>query len=38
VNISIVIPGLPLHAPDPLAYSLRGSETAGLQIAAELAR
>jgi hypothetical protein len=38
MNISIVIPGLSLHAPDPLAYSLGSSETAGLQLAAELAR
>jgi hypothetical protein len=38
VNVSVVIPGLSLHAPDPLAYSLGGSETAALQLAAELVR
>ena len=37
LNISLVIPGLSLRAPDQLAYSLGGSETAGLQLAAELA-
>ncbi|MFO1075869.1 MAG: hypothetical protein U1E17_24825, partial [Geminicoccaceae bacterium] len=34
----MVIPGLPIVAPDPLAVSLGGSETAGLQLAAELVR
>lgn len=31
-------PGLPIVAPDPRAVSLGGSETAGLQLAAELVR
>jgi hypothetical protein len=38
VNITVVMPGLALHALDPLAHGLGGSETAGLQLAAELAR
>jgi hypothetical protein len=38
MNISIVIPGLSLHHPDPLAHPLGGSESAGLQLSAELAR
>ena len=31
------LPCLPIEAPDPLAVALGGSETAGLQLAAELA-
>jgi hypothetical protein len=38
MNISVVVLGLPLRAPDPLAHGLGGSETAGLQLAAELVR
>ncbi|MGE3290390.1 MAG: glycosyltransferase family 4 protein [Geminicoccaceae bacterium] len=36
--IRMMIPGLPITSPDPLAVGLGGSETAGLQLAAELAR
>jgi hypothetical protein len=38
LDIRIVVPGLPIAAPDPFAVALGGSETAGLQLAAELAR
>ena len=38
LDIRIVMPGLPIVAPDPLAVSLGGSETAGLELAAELVR
>lgn len=38
LTIRMAIPGLPISAPDPLAVSLGGSETAGLQLAAELVR
>lgn len=38
LKIRMVIPGLPIAAPDPLAVSLGGTETAGLQLAAELVR
>lgn len=34
LKIRMVIPGLPIEAPDPLAVSLGGTETAGLQLAA----
>ena len=33
----VALPCLPIEAPDPLAVALGGSETAGLQLAAELA-
>ena len=36
--IRIVMPGLAIAAPEPLAVSVGGSETAGLQLAAELVR
>ena len=38
LDIRMIMPGLPIVAPDPLAVSLGGSETAGLQLAAELVR
>ncbi len=38
LDIRIIMPGLPIAAPDPLAVSLGGSETAGLQLAAEMVR
>jgi hypothetical protein len=38
LDVRIVIPGLPIAAPDPLAVSLGGSETTGLQLAAESVR
>jgi hypothetical protein len=38
LDVRIPIPGLPIVAPEPLAVSLGGSETAGLQFSAELAR
>ena len=34
MDMSVVMPGLPIAAPDPLAVSLGGSETAGLKLAA----
>jgi hypothetical protein len=34
----ILVPGMPLEPPDPLAAAIGGSETAGLQLAAEPAR
>ena len=37
LTIRIIMPGLPITAPDPLAVSLGGSETAGLQLAAAFA-
>jgi hypothetical protein len=36
MNVTLIVPGLSLHAPDPLAHSLGGSETAGVQLAAPL--
>ena len=36
--VRVVMPGLPIVAPDPYVVSLGGSETAGLQLAAELVR
>ena len=38
LDIRMAMPGLPIVAPDPLAVSLGGSETAGLQLAAEFVR
>lgn len=38
LTFRMIIPGLPITAPDPLAVGLGGSETAGLQLAAELVR
>lgn len=38
LDIRIAIPDLPIVAPDPLTVSLGGSETAGLQPAAEVVR
>lgn len=38
LDVRIVIPGLALQLPDPLAVGLGGSETAGLQLAATFAR
>ena len=38
MNICMVVPGLPIVAPDPLAVSLGGSEAAGLLLAVELVR
>jgi hypothetical protein len=37
LTVRMVVPGLPITAPDPLAVSLGGCETAGLQLAADLA-
>lgn len=33
LDVRIVVPGLPIHFPDPFAVPLGGSETAGLQLA-----
>jgi hypothetical protein len=38
MDISVIVPGLELREPDPMAHGLGGSETAGLQLAAELVR
>lgn len=38
LDVRLLLPGLPLHMPEPFTASLGGSETAGLQLAAELAR
>lgn len=38
LDVRIVIPGLALQMPDPLAVGLGGSETAGLQLAAAMNR
>ena len=38
LEIRIVVPGMPIAAPDPYRTSLGGSETAGLQLAKALAR